>query len=153
MPTTKALRFEAPVEGETYAQAILGIRAVAADPGGARRAVYEGVPVLKAMQLTDALGISKRVLAELLAIDLRTVDRYVKEKKRLARAQSDRVASLTDVLDRAVVVLGDRERARAWLHEANAALGGETPLDWLDTEPGSDEVLRLLGRIEHGVFS
>jgi uncharacterized protein (DUF2384 family) len=32
-------------------------------------------------------------------------------------------------------------------------LGGKTPLEYADTEPGAREVEDLLGRLEHGVFS
>ncbi|MBW1797126.1 MAG: DUF2384 domain-containing protein, partial [Deltaproteobacteria bacterium] len=37
--------------------------------------------------------------------------------------------------------------------EPARALGGKTPLEYADTEPGAQEVDELLGRIEHGVFS
>lgn len=50
-------------------------------------------------------------------------------------------------------VLGDRDAALRWLRTRNHALGGESPLELLDTGSGSRQVQELLGRIEHGVFS
>ena len=55
--------------------------------------------------------------------------------------------------DRAIEVLGDQERAEAWLKKPNKALGMKTPLQYAETEPGAREVENLLGRLEHGVFS
>jgi uncharacterized protein (DUF2384 family) len=33
------------------------------------------------------------------------------------------------------------------------ALGGRSPLDFAQTEPGAREVENVIGRLEHGVFS
>jgi putative toxin-antitoxin system antitoxin component (TIGR02293 family) len=50
-------------------------------------------------------------------------------------------------------VLGARDKAGRWLQKANRALGGVAPLDLLDTDLGAEEVVTILGRIEHGVYS
>ena len=50
-------------------------------------------------------------------------------------------------------VLGTREKAAAWLHDPNRALGGPRPLDQLDTDLGARQVEQILGRIAHGVYS
>ena len=57
------------------------------------------------------------------------------------------------IMIRAVEVLGSREEASRWLHAPNPALGGQTPLELLDTDLGSRQVEDVLGRIEHGVYS
>ena len=46
-----------------------------------------------------------------------------------------------------------REGFSRWLHTANRALGGQMPLQLLDTDLGSRQVEEILGRIEYGVFS
>jgi len=54
-------------------------------------------------------------------------------------------------------VAGHRCRAAGaaidWLRSRNQALGGATPLSLLDTDAGAEDVMDLLGRIEHGVHS
>jgi len=40
-----------------------------------------------------------------------------------------------------------------WLTSAQPALGGAVPLDLAKSEVGAREVERLVGRLEHGVFS
>jgi len=49
--------------------------------------------------------------------------------------------------------LEDAEITRQWLKMPAKALGGKTPLEYADTEPGTQEVEDLLVRIEYGVFS
>ena len=60
---------------------------------------------------------------------------------------------ISNLYDRALEVLGDQERAEAWLKEPKKALGMKTPFQYADTEPGAREVENLLGRLEYGVFS
>ena len=54
---------------------------------------------------------------------------------------------------RALEVIGDEDKAGEWLTTKIAALGGQTPIDLLTRAEGEEEVLKVLGRIEHGVFS
>jgi putative toxin-antitoxin system antitoxin component (TIGR02293 family) len=49
--------------------------------------------------------------------------------------------------------LGTKEKAAAWLHRSNRALGHVVPLDLVDTEIGARRVEQVLGRIEYGVYS
>jgi len=54
---------------------------------------------------------------------------------------------------RALEVFGDEASAAEWLTTRITALGGQTPIDLLMRAEGEEEVLKVLGRIEHGVFS
>jgi putative toxin-antitoxin system antitoxin component (TIGR02293 family) len=67
--------------------------------------------------------------------------------------ESDRLLRLARVVERAVQVLGDRERARRWLTAPSPALGQAVPLALLDTDLGTHQVEELLGRIDFGVYS
>jgi putative toxin-antitoxin system antitoxin component (TIGR02293 family) len=53
----------------------------------------------------------------------------------------------------AVELIGDEEKAIQWLGTPNRALGGERPLDQLDTDMGARMVEDILGRIAYGVYS
>jgi putative toxin-antitoxin system antitoxin component (TIGR02293 family) len=52
-----------------------------------------------------------------------------------------------------VEVLGSIDKARVWLKSPNRALGGEVPLDLLDTEIGASQVDEVLLRLNYGIFS
>jgi putative toxin-antitoxin system antitoxin component (TIGR02293 family) len=66
---------------------------------------------------------------------------------------SDQPLRLARILAQTVDVLGSKEKASGWLQAPNQALGGQTPLSLLGTDPGAQQVEEVLGRIEHGVFS
>ena len=68
--------------------------------------------------------------------------------------ESDRVLRLSRVYGKALGLFGgDLGRARRWLSTPKVALGGETPLDYSRVDVGAQEVVDLIGRIEHGVTS
>ena len=49
--------------------------------------------------------------------------------------------------------LGSRQKAARWLRAPNRALGGEPPVNLLNTASGVRRIKDLLRRISHGVFS
>ncbi len=116
--------------------------------------VKRGIPVAAVERLGQNLGVTLETLGRLTNIAERTLQRRRRDNAgRLKADESERVLRVGLLLDRAVVVLGGIENARAWLNAPCAALGGAAPLSYADTEPGAREVEDLLGRIEHGVFS
>lgn len=83
----------------------------------------------------------------------RTLQRKRAAGGKLSTDESDRLARVARLLVRAEEALGSGEKALHWLRRGNRALGGVRPLDALDSDAGSLAVERVLGRIEHGVFS
>lgn len=71
----------------------------------------------------------------------------------LSPSHSDTLVRIATILARATQVLEDRGKAVHWLLSPNRALGGETPISFLDTSAGEHEIEALLGRIEYGVYS
>ena len=43
--------------------------------------------------------------------------------------------------------------ALEWLKHPNPAVGGDTPLEHAGTPAGAEEVIDLIGRLEHGIPS
>ena len=72
-------------------------------------------------------------------------------KGRLSAEAPCQVGRYPDLLRRAVDLLGDEDAAAQWLRTPAPALGGEAPLVHAATEPGAQEVARLIGRLEHGI--
>ncbi|MHB8978027.1 MAG: antitoxin Xre/MbcA/ParS toxin-binding domain-containing protein [Trichloromonadaceae bacterium] len=50
-------------------------------------------------------------------------------------------------------VLGSQSNATGWLTRELMPLEGKTPVDACRTREGRQQVLNILGRIEHGIFS
>ncbi len=112
----------------------------------------KGLPLSAFDRLQERLGVSAGELAAVVQIADRTLRRRRKEG-RLRTDESERVLRIARLFDRAADVLGTPERARKWMRMSLPALGGKTPLEYADTEPGAREVENVLGRIAYGVFS
>lgn len=112
-------------------------------------AVRAGLPV---SAVDEALASGRITAAEIdrLAIPRKTLA-HRRAKGRLTPDQSDRLLRLLRILDEAEATFADRTRAGIWLRRPTTALGGEAPLDLLDTEVGARQVETLLGRIAHGI--
>ena len=122
------------------------------DTGDLIRELKRGFPMSTFENLRSAMDVPAKTLASVANIASRTLSRRRKEG-RLQTDESERLFRIASLYDRAVEVLGSGERARAWFKGPKKALGGKTPLQYADTEPGAREVENLLGRLEYGVFS
>jgi putative toxin-antitoxin system antitoxin component (TIGR02293 family) len=115
--------------------------------------VRKGLPANSVTALAKKLDLGNTLLSRKLGIPLRTLTRRLSQRSRLTAAESDRTVRLARVYANAVEMIGDQEKAVEWLRTPNRALGGERPLDQLDTDVGAREVEDILGRIAFGVYS
>jgi putative toxin-antitoxin system antitoxin component (TIGR02293 family) len=114
--------------------------------------IRKGLPARSVTALAEKLDLRNTVLSRKLGIPQRTLTRRLSLGSRLTAAESDRTVRLARVFASAVDMLGDEERAVEWLRTPNRALGGDTPLDQLDTDLGARLVEDILGRIAYGVY-
>lgn len=116
------------------------------------RAIQDGFPVAVLERLAGELNTPQKVVLLAVGIAPATLKRR-RESGHLNSAESDRVYRLARIFQRAIQLFeGDNAMAREWLEQPAVALGGKTPLAYLETEAGAVEVEDLIGRIEHGVI-
>lgn len=115
-----------------------------------RERIRAGLPYRSFETVRERLQLSVPEAAGVLGVPLRTLARRRIEKK-FASDESDRLYRLARIAAQAVRVLGSDEKAAAWLRRPNRSLGGETPLEVLDTDIGTRETEEALGRLEHGI--
>lgn len=127
-------------------------RAAAAQEA-ARALVRTGMPVSVVDRLAKHFGTSVETIQRIIGVSRATGTRKRTQRAPLRALASDRAFRLAGVYALAEQALEDPENARAWFKEPNRALRGETPLSLLDTEAGTQEVIRTLQRLEHGVYS
>lgn len=123
-----------------------------ADYSAVVRRTREGLPYAALAAVAKRYGIPLATLARVIGLPERTLARRKKER-RLRADESDRLLRVARVATSAEDVLGAQAKAGRWLQTPNRALGGAMPLDLLDTDLGAEEVVTILGRIEHGVYS
>ena len=115
--------------------------------------IRRGLPVSSVGALALRLHLADAVVSRKLKIPSRTMSRRLSAESLLTPAESDRTVRMARIYAHAVLMIGDQANAAAWLITANRALGGEVPLDQLDTDLGAKMVEDLLGRIAYGVYS
>jgi putative toxin-antitoxin system antitoxin component (TIGR02293 family) len=100
-------------------------------------------------RLSAFLNASPPQLMRVIEINERTAQRR-KEQGALTAEESNRLARVARVTQRAVDAIGDENQAREWLRRTNRALQGAIPLELLGTDAGAERVADELGRIEYG---
>ena len=128
----------------------LGARVVTSED--LRTSVRRGLPFRTLGVVLDGLRVPREQAARVLGLPLRTLARR-RQAGTLAPDESDRLARLARIAGVARDVFGEQDIAARWLRRPNRALGGEAPIEMLDTDLGARRVEQILGRIEYGVPS
>jgi putative toxin-antitoxin system antitoxin component (TIGR02293 family) len=115
------------------------------------RQIKIGYPVAAFDRLKDDLGLNLRQLARVSNISLPTVHRRKVRSERFSPEESERIFRLRRLYETAFEVFEDRAAVRTWLATPRKAFEGKTALEYADTQPGTEEVERVLRRMEHGV--
>jgi putative toxin-antitoxin system antitoxin component (TIGR02293 family) len=114
--------------------------------------VRKGLSTAVLRTVAAHLEMTDRQLGGVLGISNRTLDRRIKHGV-LSPEESDRLARVAKIFQRAREVFGDAEKARSWINTRLAAFDGETPLQRADTSLGANQVEDVLGRIDYGVYT
>jgi putative toxin-antitoxin system antitoxin component (TIGR02293 family) len=117
------------------------------------RQIERGLPFRSLMSLAARTGFPPRRIAAAIGVPERTLARR-KSTGKLTPAESERLVRMSAIFDQALELFeGDGTAAVRWLTTPQAALDEQSPWDYCRTELGAREVERLIGRLEHGVFS
>ena len=121
--------------------------------GRDRRGVIEATRVgLPVSGVEDLMQSGRLTLAEVDKIVLpRKTLSHRRKIGKLTPDQSDRLVRVVRILAAAEDTFGSQEKASLWLRRPTQALGGDAPLELLDTSEGAREVEDLLHRIDHGL--
>jgi putative toxin-antitoxin system antitoxin component (TIGR02293 family) len=144
------------MEAEAVAEVLGGQKVLGQaikNPDDLAQLVRNGLPAASVSALAESLHLGNGVLSRILGIPQRTLTRRLSRGDLLTSAESDRTVRMARVYADTVEMIGDREKAVEWLSTPNRALGGERPLDQLDTDMGARMVEDILGRIAYGVYS
>lgn len=112
--------------------------------------IRKGIPYDWGRALQEQLDASQADWARWLGMSERTLRRR-KDTGRFAEEESDQLYRIVNVYRLAVQAFESAESARRWLVTPHTLLGGEAPLDHLDTQPGTEQVKDLLYGIEYSM--
>ncbi|MFH1804448.1 MAG: antitoxin Xre/MbcA/ParS toxin-binding domain-containing protein [Pseudomonadota bacterium] len=116
-------------------------------------ALQKGIPYATYGKLASAAGLDRKELAKYVIIPMATLQRRAK-LGRFKVDESDKLYRFAEVLKAATDLFeGDKAQARHWLLSPVYGLGGVLPVEMIATSAGTNAVLDLIGRLEHGVLA
>lgn len=117
-----------------------------------RKALQRGLGFSSFVTFEKVSELPRQEVADLIGVSETTLLRRQKNKK-LAPDESDRLFRVASVYrDLLRLFHGHAADANEWLRSPHAVFGGETPLNMLKTEYGSQQVETLIHQLEHGVY-
>jgi putative toxin-antitoxin system antitoxin component (TIGR02293 family) len=115
-------------------------------------AVESGVPVEVMMGFLKASGLELKDIYDVV-IPARTLKHRRSGKQNLSRDESDKLARVIRLYDRAVQVFGDPAKAQRWLRTPKHRYEEKTPLQMMRTDLGGRMVDEMLWQIADGMFA
>ncbi len=111
--------------------------------------IRRGLPVRMWAFIASLIGLGKYELADLLKLNPRTLQR----RTTLHGEEAERLLRVYRIFEEATAMCrGDRDEARYWMNAPAVALGGHRPVELLDTEVGTAEVLNVIRAVNWGVY-
>ncbi len=120
---------------------------------GLQAMIRTGLPPRSAFSIQNTIGASNQALEKIIGLSYRTLQRHKEKGSNLSPVVSDRIVRFLNVFNDASKTLGAVESGVAWMNRPCQPLGNQKPIEMLDTVAGTSEVVDILGRIRHGVFS
>ena len=114
-----------------------------------------GIKVCVIRHLPEALRATRILVADLLGVNDRTIQRLLKNGPHgtVSRHIGERSIRLLQIRQKAIDVLDTEEYALAWLHEPNATVAGRAPIAHARTELGCRQIESILDRVDQSAFS
>jgi putative toxin-antitoxin system antitoxin component (TIGR02293 family) len=165
-PEPRAVKTQTKSSGRLWDQLLQGKRPLgslyAIAPMGRVALVKQGVPSEALGLLAADMGITKEQLYATLGVPRATMERKVRQRRRLNQDESERVvgvARLVGQVEQMVRESGDLEGfdaprwVAAWLGRPVPALGGARPGDLMDTAEGREIVSSLVAQMQSGAYA
>ncbi|MEP0368006.1 MAG: antitoxin Xre/MbcA/ParS toxin-binding domain-containing protein [Cyclobacteriaceae bacterium] len=122
------------------------------DPAVRYNKAHNGLSKSEFLSIVSESGLNLTEFSALLPVSKRTIEK-VKDKELLSPQVSDRVLQIATLYQFGSEVLGDTKSFKEWVQSPLLALGGESPLSYMDSETGLSLINETLGRIAYGVYS
>ena len=112
--------------------------------------IRAGIAASHLRGLAETLNVPQTTIFRLSGLSPSVARRCISLNKKLSPSASERLLRIGAIESRAITVFGCADLAHTWLLTRNISLGNVSPLSLLDTEPGVQEIARILNAIEYG---
>ncbi|WP_254504142.1 type II RES/Xre toxin-antitoxin system antitoxin [Duganella vulcania] len=132
------------------------------DPQTRIVAIRKGIPASMVGELSSTMGMSKELLLGSLGLSRATISRKERDGTALSKDESERVLGLAALIGKVQAMVeesGDPTGFDAahwladWLAKPLPALGGATPVSYMDTFEGQKLVAELLSMMQSGAYA
>lgn len=133
-----------------------------AEPIARVRIIKDGVSTSYVDRMARAMGMPKERLLPALGLSPATVNRRARESKKLSTEDSERVVGMARLVGQVQAMVNESgdpngfnaaEWVARWLEAPLAALGGQRPVELMDTTEGQAIVSNLLARVQSGAYA
>ena len=113
---------------------------------------HKGLPKQALVFFLKCSNLNEKTVFRYLDVSKRTLDNY-KPEERMRLYISDRLIHLAELYAKGNEIFNSMEGFSEWLNLPSIDLGGEKPVVYIYSRKGIDDLLTVLGRIEHGVLA
>lgn len=133
-----------------------------AEPLTRVRIIKGGVSASYVDRIAREMGMPKERLLPALGLSPATVNRRARESRKLSTEDSERVVGMARLVGQVQAMVNESGDPKGfnvagwvarWLEEPLAALGGQRPVELMDTTEGQAIVSSLLSRIQSGAYA
>ena len=113
------------------------------------RMIRAGAEPYLVIDAAEFYHVPRKAMAEMIGLSSSTSERNIKSGTKLDPSATERLSRIALIEHHAEMVFGGPEQAKKWLLSPNVVFG-ESPLSYLDTEIGANEVRKVLNTIAYG---
>ncbi|HEX5170011.1 MAG TPA: antitoxin Xre/MbcA/ParS toxin-binding domain-containing protein [Cyclobacteriaceae bacterium] len=131
---------------------LLGGQKVVGNPRNLNALAEKGVPKQALIVFMEKSNLGEKRLFSYLDVTKRALTNY-KPREKLRLYISDRLIHLAELYAKGKELFSSVDDFNEWLDRPSVDLLGERPIEFIHTRKGIDELLHVLGRIEHGILA
>ncbi len=130
----------------------LALLGVTPEPKSLAEAALQRVDTRALLRMEQAHFLTRPEISHLV-IPARTLSHRIAHDEKLTVDESDKLLRVARLIDHAIRVFGDKDKAQAWLRRPNPRFDGEPPLEMARTEHGARLVEEALIQLDEGIFA
>jgi putative toxin-antitoxin system antitoxin component (TIGR02293 family) len=131
---------------------LLGGTKITGDVKDLTKLAEAGLPKEALIIFLKKSNLEERRLYTYLDVTKRTLANY-KPRQKLRLYISDRLIHLAQLYAKGKELFDTFDHFNEWLNRPSLDLAGDRPIDRIQSRAGVDELLAVLGRLEHGVLA
>jgi len=112
-----------------------------------------GLSIKAVRALQERMSFTNKEVSRLISISESTLQRRLNAQSTLSVEEGEKAIHVATIIAKGIAAFDDEDDFREWIHINNPALNNLKPIELLDSSIGREQILNLLNRIEHTIYS